>query len=254
MPISKYDILTSYSSLAEKADTDRVQGAHWTLGSRIRRHFTPLQLESAELFPDRPEFCGIDQKIRNYISQFYPEEGQNLTDHHTYRVGYVEQSFSSLKANQRALKVNVFQLIYLQYCSLVNWTTQRNLLRCNPRWQNNGNSRYDTCLLNMDSGNPGYPSAGQLRSLLVVTLESGRSFQLALVNLFQPQLKPRVKPRTVWKGCRMYKRTDNYNLIGLDYIVRGSLMPSAFGLKDPKLYYLHDTVDEDSILRLNNIQ
>lgn len=84
--ISKYDELTLYFLLAEKAETERVQGAHWTLGSRIRRHFTPLQLESAELFPDRPEFCGVDQKIRDYISQFYPEEGQNLTEHHTYRV------------------------------------------------------------------------------------------------------------------------------------------------------------------------
>lgn len=166
----------------------------------------------------------------------------------------MKQSILLLKADQRAHQVNVFQLIYLQYRSSANWTTQRNLLRCNPRWQKNGNSRYDTCLLNMDSGSPGYPSVGQLRSLLVVTLESGRSFQLALVNLFEPQPKSRVKPKTVWKGCRMYRRTDDYNLIGIDYLLRGALMPSAYGLKDPKLYYLHDTVDEDSILRLNSIQ
>jgi hypothetical protein len=97
-----------------------------------------------------------------------------------------------------------------------------------------------------------HPSTGILRGLLAVHLPSNQTIHLALTNLFSPDKR---KPETDWRGCCVYKEScvDDTTLIGLDYLIRGAMMPQAYGARDTSLYYLSDTVDEDMYIRLNNI-
>lgn len=115
-------------------------------------------------------------------------------------------------------------------------------MRCNPRFHNY--ARFDSVLVNREG--PGLAFA-RLCALLRCTLESKRTFDVALVHEFRLSKWKDLKTR--WAGCQVHEQLKEYSLILMDYVTRGALLTPVTGTKGEKLHFLVDTIDSDMFLR-----
>jgi hypothetical protein len=83
-------------------------------------------------------------------------------------------------------------------------------------------------------------------------MASGDVLELAAVTRFS--LCRTWKPKTKFRGCRVYEESNRLELLTLDKVVRGALMCPAFGAPRNSIHYLWDLAsDSDMFLRLNNL-
>ncbi|KZV85591.1 hypothetical protein EXIGLDRAFT_653947 [Exidia glandulosa HHB12029] len=139
----------------------------------------------------------------------------------------------------------VYKCAYIQYSSVEDFRAARDILRCNPTW--NGAPRYDCALLD----EPGNLNPARLQLLFHVKFNNGRTAELAAVTRFKPS---KWKPRTLWRGCRVFDEQRSLVILQATDIVRGSLMCPAFGAPvSRQAHYLIDCIDGDMFLRANDL-
>lgn len=129
----------------------------------------------------------------------------------------------------------------------MDWSPQRDILRCNPKFQNE--SRFDCVIFNAEDDPL---SLARLLALLRVKTHDGTTRDLAYVRTFKAHTA--WKPRTVWDGCHVVEEVRRPQFLPLEHVERGALLASAHGTNTrPNLYFPVDMVDDDMFLRLNNI-
>ncbi|KAJ7885741.1 hypothetical protein B0H14DRAFT_3734854 [Mycena olivaceomarginata] len=163
-----------------------------------------------------PAFRNFDLRLREFISETFPEEYIKYED--TIMVGF----FSTIQS---------FKCIYISYQSMEDWRGARDILRCNPSFHQN--VRYDCVLVNFTD--PGLHFA-RLRHLLRCNLLSGQQIDIAIVRMFELS---RWKPRTRWAGCQVRDEVQEYSLLSMEH----------YGAPNELTHFLVDTIDADMFLR-----
>ncbi|KAJ7213901.1 hypothetical protein GGX14DRAFT_563480 [Mycena pura] len=158
----------------------------------------------------RAEFDGFDVALRVYLAQIDPEN-TNLDFH----------------------QVQAFRGVHINFQSKMDWSAQRDILRCNPKFQ--GEPRFDCVIFNAEDDPL---SLARLLALLRVTTHDGTTRDLAYVRTFKAHTA--WKPRTVWDGCHVVEEGRRPQFLPLEHVERGALLAI-------------DMVDDDMFLRLNNI-
>lgn len=138
-----------------------------------------------------------------------------------------------------------FKTLYLKYQSKVDWTAERDILRCSSLFQ--GSPRHD-CIIYADADTP--LAFARLLAVLRVGVPNGQDIDLAMVHNFR---NSKWKPQTAWKGCKVVDEQRSVDFIPLDCVARGALLAQARGSSRKDVYFVVDTVDDDMYLRINCI-
>ncbi|KAJ7278287.1 hypothetical protein C8J57DRAFT_1713178 [Mycena rebaudengoi] len=204
----------------------QIADAHWRLGVPNRK-FASRRFEAEMLrTPGGENFQGFDVALRVFLATEYPD----------LQIGY-----------EKTLHVQSFGAIHIEYQSKVDWSPQKDILRCAESFY--GRPRHDCVLYNLDV--EPLSLARLLTLFRVSTGDDGESFDLAYVRRFK---NSKWKPRTTWQGCRVVEEVEKAEFLPLTYITRGALLPPARGTSRRNLYFAMDTADDDMFLRLNNIE
>ncbi|KAJ7864578.1 hypothetical protein B0H14DRAFT_3084417 [Mycena olivaceomarginata] len=126
--------------------------------------------------------------------------------------------------NSAGHPIHPFKCAHIIYQSLEDWRGLWDIVRCNPSFH--GYSQYDSVLFNTDSPGMAFTC---LSALMCCTLES----------------KCTQKPRTERAGCQ----AQQYSLMLMDYVIRGTFLTPAAGSGKANLHFLVDTIDADMFLR-----
>ncbi|KAJ7194520.1 hypothetical protein GGX14DRAFT_377927, partial [Mycena pura] len=199
--------------------------AHW-------RFLAPEPVRSLARFEadmqctDRADFFdGFDLALRKFLAGEDPEQ---------------EISF------EQVIQVQSFRGLHLDFQSKMDWSPQRDIVRCSPIFH--GQPRYDCVLFNAESDPL---SLARLVTLLRVKVPNGRAFDLAFVRPFK---NTTWKPYISWNGMRVVEECSKPAFLPLQHVERAALLARAYGTQRDNLYFPLDTVDEDMFLRLNNIE
>jgi hypothetical protein len=187
---------------------------------------------------DSPAFKNFELRLREFISDTFPEEYIKYED--TIMVSFfLLHEFA--KIFMKCQQMRNFKCVHISYQSLEDWRSARDILRCNPSFHHN--VRYDCLLVNLTE--PGMHCA-RLRALLRCTLPSGRQIDIALVRMFQAS---RWKPRTLWAGCQIRDEAKEFSFLSMEHVIRGALLAPVSGASNEPTHFLIDTVDADMFLR-----
>ncbi|KAJ7823350.1 hypothetical protein B0H14DRAFT_3730382 [Mycena olivaceomarginata] len=184
-----------------------------------------------------PAFRNFDLRLREFISETFPEEYIKYED--TIMVGFFSTVLGLLFINYR--QIRSFKCIYISYQSMEDWRGARDILRCNPSFHQN--VRYDCVLVNFTD--PGLHFA-RLRHLLRCNLPSGQQIDIAIVRMFELS---RWKPRTRWAGCQVRDEVQEYSLLSMEHVFAGAFLAPAYGAPNELTHFLVDTIDADMFLR-----
>ena len=136
-----------------------------------------------------------------------------------------------------------FKCVYLKYQSVVDWTEEQDIMRCNPDFH--GRPRYDCVIINDDA--PGV-TVSQIRDLICCWLPSGKVVDIVLMHGFS---KSKWRPRTTWKGCRVLEEDRSSSFMLMEYVIRGALVCPVSEHKGELRNYIIDSTDSDMFLRVN---
>ncbi|KAJ7210005.1 hypothetical protein GGX14DRAFT_565809 [Mycena pura] len=235
--MARLDMIVADSKAQEKqAAEDSEDGAavvadavssdvHWCLAApnaRMSSARFEAQMTRASVSQD---FDGFDIALREFLANRYPE----------FQISF-----------EQILEVQSFRAVHLEFQSRVDWSPQRDILRCSPSFF--GHPRYDCVLFNAEEDPL---SLARLVALLRCKVPDGRSFDLAFVRRFK---NSKWRPRTDWKGCRVVEEASKSAFLPLEHIARGAFLARAWGTTRTNLFFPLDTVDDDMFLRLNNIE
>ncbi|KAF8142215.1 hypothetical protein K438DRAFT_2114720 [Mycena galopus ATCC 62051] len=205
----------------DETPLDPLDSAHWAFGAPVPGHLVNSRaLEEAN--NHSPTFVNFDFRLREFISETFPEEYIKYED---------------------TIMIRQFKCVYVSYQSLEDWRGARDILRCNPSFHQN--VRYDCCLVNMTD--PGLHFA-RLRALFRCNLPSGRQIDVALVRTFEVS---RWKPKTLWDGCQVRDEIKEYSFLSMEHVIRGALMVPVSADSNEPTHILVDTVDADIFLCAN---
>ncbi|KZV83573.1 hypothetical protein EXIGLDRAFT_625447, partial [Exidia glandulosa HHB12029] len=141
--------------------------------------------------------------------------------------------------------IMVHKCAYITYSSVEDFREARDILRCNGNW--NGSPRYDCALLDESEK----LSPARLQLIFKVRFNADTTCELAAVTRFKPS---KWKPRTVWRGCRVFDEQRTVTIIRVTSLLRGALMCPAFGSPASRsAHYLIDCIDGDMFLRANDL-
>ncbi|KAJ7264829.1 hypothetical protein C8J57DRAFT_1436238 [Mycena rebaudengoi] len=203
----------------EEVDIKETKGAvnpsaAWKFGAPERRtNSRAFEQDSGSTLQPFPNF---DLALRDFIAEHFPED-----------------------------LVQPYKLAYVLYQSVEDWRRRRDIIRCSPSFHSR--PRYD-CLL-YSSDRPGMAFA-RARAFLRCNMATGRQIDLVLVNMFS---RSKWKPNTLWDGCQVHEEGKEYEILLMDYVVRGALLTPARDSGKPDLHFLVDTVDADMFLRADGI-
>ncbi|KAJ7077335.1 hypothetical protein C8R44DRAFT_896304 [Mycena epipterygia] len=138
----------------DETPVDPQDTAHWAFGAPVPGRLMNSKA-LAELNRDSPAFENFDFRLREFISETFPEEYIKYED---------------------TIMIRNFKCVHISYQSLEDWRGARDILRCSPSFHHN--IRYDCLLVNLTE--PGLHCA-RLRALLRCTLPSSRQIDVALV-------------------------------------------------------------------------
>ncbi|KAJ7574853.1 hypothetical protein C8J56DRAFT_1064268 [Mycena floridula] len=207
----------------ERADLHEDSGdLAWTLKAP-QRVTDSTTLEKANL--GHSAYKDFDLRLRNFVEHYFPD---------------------LCASYEEVIKIYPFRCFEVRYQSLDDWTEARDLLRCNPNW-NNAGARYDSILINTDDGD--ISPARLVNVFRCKFMSSGKTLDIALVNRLCRSRK--WKPRTVWDGYQVFEEDKDSSFISMEYIVRGVLLAPAFNTKKQSFYTLVDCADYDMFLRAN---
>ncbi|KAJ7325814.1 hypothetical protein DFH08DRAFT_916907 [Mycena albidolilacea] len=222
MNIDIYDQSQHESQESEEVDESPVDvqdSAHWAFGAPVSaRLMNSRALE--ELNDSSPAFGNFDFRLREFISETFPEECIRYED---------------------TIMIRRFKYVHISYQSLEDWRGARDIFRCNPSFHHN--VRYVCVLVNMTD--PCLHCA-RLRALLRCTLPSGRQTDVALVHMFESS---RWKPRTRWVGCQIRDEVKECSFLSMKHVIRGTLLAPVSGTSNEPTHFLIDTMDADMFLR-----
>ena len=143
-------------------------------------------------------------------------------------------------------QITGYQLIKVEYESLVDWQVKTDYLRCNPMFH--GHPRYDFIIANLPRGHV----FAQL-VLVFICRVGERNYRLALIQPLDKVSRPST--RNVDKGLSIHRwnirARSKCEVISLDCIVRGAVL-----VRDPTFsgdYFVIDVLDEDMFLRVKQI-
>ena len=143
-----------------------------------------------------------------------------------------------------SIQVQTFKCLHLRYQSLENWTTARDILRCNPKFH--GEERYDCTLINMNSGRESFTCA-RLQVLFRCILSSGEEHDIAIVRTFKYSS---WRPNTPIEGCYILEAQEP-QFVMLKYMIRGAHIIPIFSTRAGR-FVLNDLIDGDMFLRAGN--
>ncbi|KAF8194006.1 hypothetical protein K438DRAFT_1542317, partial [Mycena galopus ATCC 62051] len=216
MTIDIYDQSQCESEESEEVDgspVDVQDSAHWAFRAPVS---APLE----ELNDSSPAFGNFDFRLREFISETFPEECIRYED---------------------TIMIRRFKCVHISYQSLEDWRGARDILRCNPSFHHN--VRYDQCVL-FNMMDPCLHCA-RLRALLRCTLPSGRQTDVALVHMFESS---RWKPRTRWAGCQIRDEVKECSFLSMEHLIRGALLAPVSVASNEPTHFLIDTMDADMFL------
>ncbi|KAJ7746517.1 hypothetical protein B0H14DRAFT_2406480 [Mycena olivaceomarginata] len=219
MAIDNHDKSQTEPEEVDETPVESLDGAHWTFRAPVPgRLVTSRTLEEDN--SGSPAFRNFDLRLREFISETFPEEYIKYED---------------------TIMIRSFKCIYISYQSMEDWRGARDILRCNPSFHQN--VRYDCVLVNFTD--PGLHFA-RLRHLLRCNLPSGQQIDIAIVRMFELS---RWKPRTRWAGCQVRDEVQEYSLLSMEHVIRGAFLAPAYGAPNELTHFLVDTIDADMFLR-----
>ncbi|KAJ7358239.1 hypothetical protein DFH08DRAFT_802080 [Mycena albidolilacea] len=115
-------------------------------------------------------------------------------------------------ASEDTVMVQSFRAVQIEFQPTVNWSLQRDILRCNPKFH--GRPRYDCFLYNTESE---LLSFAFLIGLLCCTIPGGPKFDLVFVCHFK---NSKWKPRIFWRGCRVVEECRRPEFLPLEHVAR----------------------------------
>ncbi|KAK7027134.1 hypothetical protein R3P38DRAFT_3315461 [Favolaschia claudopus] len=174
----------------DETPVDAQNSAHWAFGAPVPGHLLNSHALQ-ELNRESPLFRDFDYRLRQFISESFPDEHIEFED---------------------TIMIRRFKCVYLEYQSLEDWRGARDILRFNPYFQKE--ARYDSVIVNMTD--PGLRFA-RPRVLLRCTLPNGRKIDVALVRI------------TRWTGCQIRDESKKDSLLSMEHAVRGALMAPVSG-------------------------
>lgn len=135
------------------------------------------------------------------------------------------------------------KVLYIEYQSTVDWRSARDILRCNPNFNNS--PRYDSIIYAAEDD----PIAmGQLVLVFRCFLPHSVALDLAMIR---PYRNSSWHPKT-HTDCPIREQNAGGVFIALEHLVRGVLLCPIFGASR-KAFYVVDCIDEDMFLRINGI-
>ena len=144
-------------------------------------------------------------------------------------------------------KIEVCKCIYLNYASVEDFRSARDIQRSNPNW--NGAPRFDCALISA-----GATKFSPVRLQLIFRCKLSDKTTLGLVAATQFSRSAWTGINTRWTGCRIFDEQNALVIMRPDDLVRGALVCPAFG--SPVRYRAHfliDCVDGDMFLCLNGL-
>jgi hypothetical protein len=135
------------------------------------------------------------------------------------------------------------KVLYIEYQSTVDWRSSRDILHCNPEFNNC--SRYDSIIYSAEDD----PIAmGQLILVFRCFLPCNVTLDLAMIK---PYRNSSWQPKTR-TDCPIREQNAGGVFIALEHLVRGALLCPIFGASR-EAFYVVDCIDEDMFLRINGI-
>ncbi|KAJ7269664.1 hypothetical protein C8J57DRAFT_318118 [Mycena rebaudengoi] len=175
-----------------------VSTAHWSLGSPDR-HVSVHRIETEKR--GNPSFRNFNMRLREYIGHHHPSRSVRF---------------------EQDIKIQTCKVIYLDYQSMVDWRSARDILRCNPKFH--GAPRFDSVIYETDDD----PLAmGQLQLVFRCHLPNSTELDLAMIHPFR---KTSWQPKTP-TDCPIREQSSVQSsiFIALEHIVRGALLCPIFG-------------------------
>ncbi|KAJ7221434.1 hypothetical protein GGX14DRAFT_388602 [Mycena pura] len=142
------------------------------------------------------EFDGFDVALRVYLAQIDPKN--DIPDEQT-------------------IQVQAFRGVHINFQSKMDWSAQRDILCCNPKFQ--GEPHFDCVIFNAEDDPL---SLARLLALLRVTTHDGTTRDLAYVRTFKAHTA--WKPHTVWDGCHVVEEVRRPQFLPLKHVERGALL------------------------------
>ncbi|KAJ7603016.1 hypothetical protein FB45DRAFT_1014955 [Roridomyces roridus] len=239
MTVDEYDreqaqVAQSFASFAAVApesvettdDSDSDSDVHWRLGAPQNLVDSRAALRTANWIEPRVRDTFHDG-LHKFLLATFPEEN----------IGF-----------NQPLKLRPHRCLYLDYTSMEDYTSGRDILRCNPEFQSNSDQRFD--FVNVNTVGDDTLSFARILYLFRCRLPSGREEDISFVRLLK---KSNWKPKTFWRNCRIFSDDGETVFMLPRFFVRGAHMITAFGSpKETITYYLDDCVDQDWFLRAGN--
>jgi hypothetical protein len=119
----------------------------WHLGSPEGREMN-LRAMAVDLANVDPQYCSLDEKLRNFIACNNPEEACALKMTSMWVLNFNSKLCEKINLTQ----VWAYKSIILNYQSVEDWTEGSNILRCNPNFH--GRQRFDCVIIHDDAPKP----------------------------------------------------------------------------------------------------
>ncbi|KAJ7794116.1 hypothetical protein B0H14DRAFT_2392800 [Mycena olivaceomarginata] len=192
---------------------------HWKLGSADPR-ITTVCIEARN--QSNPSFREFNLKLREYLARHHP---------------------SHFVRPDQDILIEPCKVLYVEYQSKVDWKLARDILRCNPNFHSR--PRYDSIIYEAQDNDM---AMGQLESMFRCHLPQKITLDLALIR---PYRSSTWAPRTR-TDCPVREWGTGSAFIALEHVTRGTLLSPIFRASR-KVFYVVDCIDEDTFLRVNEI-
>lgn len=197
---------------------------------------------------------GADPAFMNFCSQVSlaiqalssaPADTIAINDSHRVRLIYFIGMFRYSDLTNY-IQITEYQLVKVEYESVVDWRVKTDYLRCNPKFH--GRPRYDFVIANLSRG----CIFAQLVFVFVCRVNE-HDYRLAIIQPLEKTTRSSTKE--VDKKLSIYRwkirARNRCEVVPLNCIVRGAVL-----VGDPKFrgdYFVIDTLDDDMFLRVKKI-
>ncbi|KAJ7093808.1 hypothetical protein C8R44DRAFT_989899 [Mycena epipterygia] len=184
-----------------------------------------------------PRVTSVRIEAKNQINSTFRDFNQKLREYLArHHLAYVVRP-------DQDIQIEACKVLYVDYQSKVDWKLGRDILRCNAQFH--GRSRYDSIIYEAHDKDL---AMGQLEMVFCWHLPRKVCLDLAMIK---PYCKSFWAART-HTDCPMREWGPRSTFIALEHVTRGALLCPIFGASREVLYVI-DCVDEDMLLRVNEI-
>ena len=214
------------------------------LGSKQKTLTIEEVLEDKGADPAFTSFCSRVSLAIQVLSSA-PADTIAINDSHRVRVVCFINTFHYSDLTNY-IQITEYQLVKVEYESVVDWRVKMDYLRCNPKFH--GRPRYDFVIANLPRG----CIFAQLAFVFVCRVNE-HDYHLAIIQPLEKVTRPSTKD--VDKKLSIYRwkirARDRCEVIPLDCIVRGAVLVGDTKFRGD--YFIIDTLDDDMFLRVKKI-